>query len=1823
MSAPTSPREEEPVTLDAAREFFYVAHRSAERLAASLGSVVSALEQQQESDAWLEQTRQEADRVAAIYAEQARQAAAWQARVEHYVGSVRELGERMALAELKGEHSEEAELPENQARLVHPELVRFQLEKKARILGRIGGVPALGPGSAAVLPAAPRGVALKATASAAAREIHYSRVEDKDAAQLASVFQFRQAAASDASAGPGTWRDEAAAKDVRRASEAAAAELRRAQEQEAALTAGGGAELAAALKQRLAAQRASDDDAAAAASSFRRAHAGASQEQLELEEATPELAQALRRRQEEARRHSESSSTAGSCGGEPAGPRGASADGARATGSGSGGAAFGSELAAVLQARRSAKASAGAARPGEGSAPPGPAPAAASSELEAQLQARARRAAAAAAAAAAEAQGGEQALSAGEAGRDAAAGRSLLSLLRAPGERGGGSSQSIASAATRGGALCVARGRLATARSQVVVAAAHLARAARRAAAPVAAGAVGAAAAGPSVAHADAHALPAPGGPGRRVADAWELVDGKQLTTTIFSGDEIDEALCFLTGVKPGSPRSPSAVVEELGDTGSELSSDGAVDALIERCSPPAPAVLAEGLPLDLAELGTVASRLLKSPGVQHELLHAALGDPEVLEILASRVDGLPEYLVAQGFAARGLLMPGERGAAERGERSAPEPAEATPGALDALRDAVGRRVEEAGAAVAALGRLLRGRLGQAAAQAPGAGAGSAGTVLGAVVMVAVAIVAIPLLEAVEELFADSESIVIAAFQVRRPTPRTGGRRPLLRSGRVGGRRARATPARAASAQAAKVTYGGDSTGAALLKALGGGKAPSARDRDHVRPVVVAFSVRRSPADRGFTAAVHFARPLRISTTSSASGIDATTRLELRKTYPLKSLHGLRLTAPPRGQQQQPAAAPPLGEGGGGGADAVVLELRCAAAAHLPEHRGQYLIEGQGPALTLASLVLQLLRQQDAVLPSLGGVTLERLDGWWCGHKEEVAAALTPFAHEVVTPGAITVPRGGADAGASVLVSDKEAAELEELLEFFELGLGESEAFAAALQEEACALEAANVHAMLGAGALVEGTLGQLRHAQGLLDDLDESLKVFDFKLRHMRADIAAVEASNNALERTSAHHAALLALLERLLARLRLPAATAATLEAPPLDLDGLPELVNAGWALNAQRRWLSCSGPNALSRTLGGMAVVADARQAVDDLAARFVGKGVAFVLGLIGQLLADAAAEAGRAGDRAARVRPPDRARLRGVLSRVAPLIQVLAVLEPAALQPVQQHAAAEVNALLRRELRTAGAELRRAAAAELAANGAGGAAGADGDYSLVRERGGAAGGAAPSASGAGSDSASDWADPAELLGGGAGGQGAAKRAAFLDGSSPGLPLTEAWAMLGDFLPALADEAERWADLLAAYRRARTQRSAQHAHGGGAVRGDEEQLHDGPAAAGDASDAADDAAAGGGLRARHRQRRGDDGACALVALCRAPGTPLSPGGARALQAMMAGLDPEFLALAELAGKSHQVLLLPLLGASRAWHAQLAQRPAAAPLAALAGGLAGRLAAQWGAFVSSQVAAAEAYDPRRQMGLQQGVKHVHVLPLVSQLCLLAHDLELVLADAPRVNAAGAGGKAAADAARSVRAEADAAYGALLPAALSRLERLAGSDPKYGERLRLENYAFLGASLAPLAAATPALQHHWQACESRRKAALAAYVGEQLVASKFWRLLEFGDRLDKLLQVVSPPEVAFQKDCSAAEVRGLMRATMDGTDKKLEAMVTRLRKHLGAGRLFGVAWGAVKEALLVRYEHLEELLEACYPTTPLRPAPEEIKELFRATSAG
>lgn len=79
-----------------------------------------------------------------------------------------------------------------------------------------------------------------------------------------------------------------------------------------------------------------------------------------------------------------------------------------------------------------------------------------------------------------------------------------------------------------------------------------------------------------------------------------------------------------------------TAAIEEI-DT-SDCSSDGTVDDVIERNSYTVTEATSTSFGFD-SSLFTVAARLLKSPGVQREIVSAALSDPEVFDILAGKMD--------------------------------------------------------------------------------------------------------------------------------------------------------------------------------------------------------------------------------------------------------------------------------------------------------------------------------------------------------------------------------------------------------------------------------------------------------------------------------------------------------------------------------------------------------------------------------------------------------------------------------------------------------------------------------------------------------------------------------------------------------------------------------------------------------------------------------------------------------------------------------------------------------------------------------------------------------------------------------------------------------------------------------------------------------------------------------------------------------------------------------------------------------------------------------------------------------------------------------
>ena len=71
-------------------------------------------------------------------------------------------------------------------------------------------------------------------------------------------------------------------------------------------------------------------------------------------------------------------------------------------------------------------------------------------------------------------------------------------------------------------------------------------------------------------------------------------------------------------------------------------------------------------------------------------------------------------------------------------------------------------------------------------------------------------------------------------------------------------------------------------------------------------------------------------------------------------------------------------------------------------------------------------------------------------------------------------------------------------------------------------------------------------------------------------------------------------------------------------------------------------------------------------------------------------------------------------------------------------------------------------------------------------------------------------------------------------------------------------------------------------------------------------------------------------------------------------------------------------------------------------------------------------------------------------------------------------------------------------------------------VERLAGTDVKHGDRLRLESYAYFVGGMSEAGQAVPVLQWHVRQAAAAKQRAMQAYVQQQLEHGKFWKLMEF-----------------------------------------------------------------------------------------------------------
>ncbi|KAK1645783.1 hypothetical protein QYE76_063588 [Lolium multiflorum] len=302
-----------------------------------------------------------------------------------------------------------------------------------------------------------------------------------------------------------------------------------------------------------------------------------------------------------------------------------------------------------------------------------------------------------------------------------------------------------------------------------------------------------------------------------------------------------------------------------------------------------------------------------------------------------------------------------------------------------------------------------------------------------------------------------------------------------------------------------------------------------------------------------------------------------------------------------------------------------------------------------------------------------------------------------------------------------------EEEDMEALLDTYVMGIGEADAFSERLKQELVALEAANVYQLLESEPLVEEVLQGLDSASAAVDDMDEWLRIFNLKLRHMREDISSIESRNNGLEMQSVNNKGLVEELEKLLERLRIPQEFAASLTGGSFEESRMLKNVEAcEWLTGAIR---SLEVPN-LDPSYVNMRAVREKRAELEKLKLTFVRRASEFLRNYFSSLVDFMISDKSYFSQRG-QLKRPDHADLRYKCRTYARLLQHLKSLDKSCLGPLRKAYCVSLNLLLRREAREFANELRASTKAPknpavwLEGSNSGGQNGSSADTSTVSD------------------------------------------------------------------------------------------------------------------------------------------------------------------------------------------------------------------------------------------------------------------------------------------------------------------------------------------------------------------------------------------------------------------------------------------------------------------------------------------------------------------
>ncbi|OQU83307.1 hypothetical protein SORBI_3005G106700 [Sorghum bicolor] len=170
-----------------------------------------------------------------------------------------------------------------------------------------------------------------------------------------------------------------------------------------------------------------------------------------------------------------------------------------------------------------------------------------------------------------------------------------------------------------------------------------------------------------------------------------------------------------------------------------------------------------------------------------------------------------------------------------------------------------------------------------------------------------------------------------------------------------------------------------------------------------------------------------------------------------------------------------------------------------------------------------------------------------------------------------------------------------------------------------------------------------------------------------------------------------------------------------------------------------------------------------------------------------------------------------------------------------------------------------------------------------------------------------------------------------------------------------------------------------------------------------------------------------------------------------------------------------------------------------------------------------------------------------------------------------------------------------------DQAYTKIVSIMFVILEKIAQVEPKYVDIVLLENYAAFQHSLYDLANVVPTLAKYYHQASEAYEQACSRHIN-LVIYIHFEKLFQFARKIEELMYNMSPEEIPFQVGMSKVDFRKMLKSSLTGLDKTINAMYRKLQKNMTAEELLPSLWEKCKKEFLDKYTTFLKLISKIYP---------------------